>query len=296
MDIEQVKRVRSFNRIVTRRVGALEDNYLSRGRPLGEARLIFEVGACDGSDVRILRKKLGLDAGYMSRLLRSLEKQDAIKLTRKAEDGRVRKVQLTDKGRTEFDAYDALSDDLAQSILAALSAPQRERLVASMGEVERLLRAASVEISVASSDSEDARCCLAQYFAELNQRFDNGFDPATGASAGAEASGQFVVARIDGDAIGCGALRQLEAGVGEVKRVWVSASARGQGVAGRIMQKLEAIARESGFHTLRLDTNKALTEAHALYRKLGYHEIARYNDNPYAHHWFEKVLDVEDPD
>ena len=288
MDIEQVKRVRSFNRIVTRRVGALEDSYLSRGRPLGEARLIFEVGATDGADVRMLRKKLGLDAGYMSRLLRSLEKQDAINLTRKAQDGRVRKVQLTDKGRVEFDAYDALSDDLAQSILNALTAAQRERLVAAMAEVERLLRAASVEIAVAAGDSDDARWCLAQYFTELNQRFNEGFDPATGASA--EASGQFVVARIDGEAIGCGALRQLEAGVGEVKRVWVSASARGHGVAGRIMQKLEAIAREFGFHTLRLDTNRALTEAHALYRKLGYHEIARYNDNPYAHHWFEKVL------
>ena len=56
------------------------------------------------------------------------------------------------------------------------------------------------------------------------------------------------------------------------------------------MQRLEEIARDAGLGALRLDTNKALTEAHALYRKLGYHEIPPYNDNPYAHHWFEKRL------
>ncbi len=291
MKRRQIEQVRSFNRVVTQRIGVLEDSYLSRGRPLGEARLIFEAGVRNGADVRALRRKLGLDAGYMSRLLRSLESQDVLEVGRKADDGRVREVRLTDRGRAEFGAYDALSDDLAQSILDPLTASQREGLVAAMGEVERLLCAASVEVDVEAADSTDARWCLDQYFAELNRRFENGFDPrAGGAPVCADAPDHFVVARIHGEPVGCGALRQLEAGVGEVKRVWTAASARGQGVAGRIMQKLEAIAREAGFHTLRLDTNKALTEAHALYRKLGYHDIARYNDNPYAHHWFEKRL------
>ena len=103
-------------------------------------------------------------------------------------------------------------------------------------------------------------------------------------------AGHFVVARLDDAAVGCGALKRLDAATGEVKRVWVADEARGLGVASRIMEKLEGLARDSGFAVLKLDTNRALPEAHALYRKLGYRETARYNDNPYADFWFEKVL------
>jgi ribosomal protein S18 acetylase RimI-like enzyme len=78
--------------------------------------------------------------------------------------------------------------------------------------------------------------------------------------------------------------------MGEIKRVWTAPSARGLGVAGRIMRQLEQRAAEMGFSAVRLDTNKSLTEAQALYRKLGYREIGRYNDNPYAGHFFEKRL------
>ena len=92
------------------------------------------------------------------------------------------------------------------------------------------------------------------------------------------------------EAVGCGALKDLGDGIGEIKRVWVSSSVRGLGVASRIMDKLEDIAREMGFAMLRLDTNKTLTEAHAMYRKRGYVEIKPYNDNPFAHLWFEKTL------
>jgi ribosomal protein S18 acetylase RimI-like enzyme len=99
-----------------------------------------------------------------------------------------------------------------------------------------------------------------------------------------------VVARLDGEPVGCGGLKTLDAATGEIKRVWTAASARGIGVAGRIMQRLEELAKEQGFTRLRLDTNKSLTEAQALYRKLGYREIGRYNDNPYASHFFEKLL------
>lgn len=77
MDAEQIAQVRRFNRLVTQRVGALRDSYLRRGRPLGEARLIFETGA-EGDELRGLRDRLGLDSGYLSRLLRSLEAQGVV--------------------------------------------------------------------------------------------------------------------------------------------------------------------------------------------------------------------------
>jgi DNA-binding MarR family transcriptional regulator/GNAT superfamily N-acetyltransferase len=291
MDKAQIGQVRRFNRVLTQRIGALAESYLTRGRPLGQARVIFEVGSSgNGSDVRTLRIRLGLDAGYMSRLLRALEAQQLVEVRKKPNDARSRQVHLTPRGQVEFEAYERLSDDLAMSILAPLTTTECDRLVKAMGEVEWLLRSVAVDIVVEPTGSRDAAWCLDQYFAELDRRFDGGFDPGLGGGKPAEEEGHFVIARLEGDAVGCGVLRPLGNGVGEIKRVWVSERARGHGVAGKIMERLEALAHGDGFHTLRLDTNKALTEAHALYRKLGYAEISRYNANPYAHHWFEKAL------
>ncbi len=294
MDRSQVEQVRRFNRLVTRRVGALGDDYLSRGRPLGEARLIFEIGASGAIELRTLRGRLGLDSGYMSRLLRVLEAQDIVEVRKKPGDGRAREIVLTAKGRKEFGAYDGRSDRFAQSMLEPLDEARRQRLVAAMAEVEHLIRAAAVTITLESPKAADGRRCLQQYFTEIASRFDGGFDVTQGDPAGSmdlmPPSGSFLVARIDGEPVGCGGLKSLDFETGEIKRLWTDASARGLGVAGRIMDRLEAIARDAGHKALRLDTNRTLVEARGLYAKLGYHEIERYNDNPYADHWFEKRL------
>ena len=114
-----IEQVRSFNRLVTLRTGALNDSYLGRGRPLGEARLLFEIGP-DGSDIRSLRERLGLDSGYISRLLKSLEAEGLVTVQSDSSDRRRRRVALTAKGRSEHAAYDTLSDDLARSLLDGL--------------------------------------------------------------------------------------------------------------------------------------------------------------------------------
>lgn len=293
MDTSQIEQVRRFNRVVTQRAGALDESYLHRGRPLGEARVLYETGP-QGADVRTLRRRLGLDSGYLSRLLRSLEMQGLIAVRRRADDARARRVHLTVKGCREFAAYDSLSDRVAQSMLAPLTPVQRERLVAAMGDVVRLIRDALLDVRIEPPDSDDARWCLGQYFRELAERFESGFDPDQGGAADdtemRPPKGFFVVARLDGEPVGCGGMKRLDAATGEIKRVWTARSARGQGVARRIMQALEALAQTSGVTTVRLDTNKSLTEAQTMYRQSGYTEIARYNDNPYAHHWFEKKL------
>jgi GNAT superfamily N-acetyltransferase len=103
-------------------------------------------------------------------------------------------------------------------------------------------------------------------------------------------AGVFMLARLEGDPVGCGGLKRIDPVTGEIKRVWTAPSARGLGVARKIVRKLEAAAREIGLKAVRLDTNRALTEAHRLYRKEGYREVERFSDNPYAHHWFAKDL------
>ena len=294
MDAGQVVQVRRFNRLVTQRVGALEESYLRRGRPLSEARLIFETGA-EGAELRALRHRLGLDSGYLSRLLRSLEAQGLVAVKSASADRRRRHVRLTAKGRAELAAYDWLSDELAASMLRPLGALQRKRLLAAMMEIERLIRPAAIELRVVSQKSAAARRCLTAYFRELAARFDDGFDPGRGDPAPEKEmtppNGFFVLAKIDGQAVGCGGLRRIDARIGEIKRMWTAPEARGRGIARRVLHELEALAREADLEILRLDTNRVLAEAQAMYRQEGYQEIVRYNDNPYAHHWFEKKLE-----
>ncbi len=153
--------------------------------------------------------------------------------------------------------------------------------------------ASAVELRLEDSGSDAARRCHAQYFAELAERFEEGFDPADAAYAGrngASARVRTAVAWKGAEAVGCGTVVIGENAIGEVKRMWVAPAARGIGVAGRILAFLEDVARREGVVTLRLDTNRALSEARAFYRRSGYSEIARYSDNPYAHHWFAKDL------
>lgn len=293
MDSPDVDRIRRFNRLVTRRVGALDQSYLGRGRPLGEARLLFEIGQA-GADARDLRATLGLDSGYLSRLLRALTAQGLIEVGKSRFDARVRRAALTAKGRAEVAAYDRLSDELARSMLAPLAPPERQRLVAAMAEVERLLRAGTVAVGCEPADSGAANGCLESYYRELAARFEAGFDPTRGKPVGAEdmtpPHGWFFVARLERRPVGCGALVRFGADEGEIKRMWTAPDARGLGVAKRIIAAIESTARQAGLTALKLDTNRALTEAQALYRRLGYVEIERYNDNPYADHWFAKRL------
>lgn len=293
MQRSQIEQIRRFNRVVTLHVGALDASYLRRGRPLGEARLLHEIGL-DGIDVRSLRERLDLDSGYVSRVLRSLERQGLVQTAAHAGDGRVRRVVLTPKGITERAIYEALSDELAASFLKPLDPAQRDRLVSAMAEVERLLRAGAVAVRLEQPDSATARWCLDQYFAELSARFDVGFDPARSNPAQPEEMtpprGFFFVAWLDGAPAGCGGLKIRDEGTGEVKRMWTAPGARGLGVARRVLRCLEAKARDEGLLRLRLETNRALQEAQALYLSEGYQEVAPFNAEPYAHHWFEKAV------
>ena len=288
-----VAQVRSFNRLVTQRVGALDDGYLARDRPLGEARLLWEIGA-EGCDVRVLRSRLGLDSGYLSRLLRRLETAGLIAVDRHAGDGRVRTARLTPAGLDERELLDRRSDELARSLLEPLGTQQRQRLVSAMAEVERLLTAALVEIDSVDPAHRDARHCLSEYFAELGRRFETGFDPSSSTEAELDElrppAGVFLVATLWAEPIGCGGLKFRRDEPTELKRMWVSESVRGLGIGRRLLSELESRAAAQGSRRLRLETNKALTEAIALYRSAGYREIDAFNDLPYADHWFEKQL------
>ncbi len=293
MASEQVEQVRRFNRTVTQRVGALDDHFLSLDRPLGEARVLWEIGA-RGCEVRALRARLGLDSGHLSRLLRTLESAGMVTVTAGGQDRRVRDARLTPAGLAELAELDRRSDALAVSLLEPLTGGQRERLVGAMRDVERLLTAAMVEIVPVDPEHPDARQCLRSYFAELERRSGEPFDPLIGSTAEPDElrppNGEMVVAYLRAEPVGCGALKHTADATTDIKRMWLAEAARGLGLGRRLLADLEARAARAGARTARLETSNLLHEAIALYRSAGYEEVPAFNDEPFAHHWFAKRL------
>lgn len=151
-----------------------------------------------------------------------------------------------------------------------------------------------VRIAVEDPTSEDARFCILSYFEDLDSRVEGGFDPGETSPADASdlagAAGLLLVARLGGELVGCGALKLEGRDVADIKRMWVAPSARGLGLGRRLLAELEGQAADRGVTTVRLETNRALTEAIALYRSAGFAEVEAFNDEPYAHHWFAKRL------
>jgi DNA-binding MarR family transcriptional regulator/GNAT superfamily N-acetyltransferase len=293
MEQAMIEAVRRFNRTVTQRIGALDDAFLARGRPLGQARLLWEIGP-GGGDVRDLRARLDLDSGYLSRLLRALERDGLITVEASEADSRVRTARLTAAGRAERAELDRRSDEYAASLLGPLTSRQRGRLVGAMAEVVRLLTASAIEVGVRDPRDPGSRHCLRAYVGELAGRFDGGFDPDRSISAAdhemTPPAGLFLVAALHGEPVGCGALKFHPGAPAEIKRMWAAPSVRGLGLGRRLLAELETRAAAHGVRVLRLETNRALAEAIGLYRAAGYREVAAFNDEPYAHHWFEKVI------
>jgi DNA-binding MarR family transcriptional regulator len=288
MSVEAV--LRHFNRAWSQRVGVLDESFLGSGRPIGPSRLLFELGSASVS-VRELRDRTGLDSGYVSRLLRRLEREGLVRTEVDPDDARRRRVSLTADGRLARQDLDDRSEQLARDLVAPLSDGQRSRLADALDSADRLLRAATTVIAPDDPESAAAQLALTSYYDELARRFDHGFDP--GEESFEEfrpPDGVMLLAVSDGEPVACGGLQRLDDRTAEIKRMWVHPDWRGAGLGGRMLRALEQAAVDHGRAVVRLDTNSVLADAVSMYRRAGYTEIARYNDNPYAHHWFEKRL------
>jgi DNA-binding MarR family transcriptional regulator len=288
MSVEIV--LRRFNRAWSQRVGVLDESFLGSGRPIGPSRLLFELGDASVS-VRDLRDRTGLDSGYVSRLLRRLEREGLVTTEVDPQDARRRLVSLTSHGRLARQDLDARSEQLARNLVQPLSDGQRSRLAAALDSADRLLRAATTTIVAGDPESPAAQVALTSYYDELARRFPGGFGPGEEAlDAFRPPGGEMLLAVSDGEPVACGGLQRLDERAAEIKRMWVHADWRGAGLGGRMLRALEQAAVDRGHTVVRLDTNRVLTDAVAMYRRAGYTSIDRYNDNPYAHHWFEKSV------
>ena len=299
MDRDAVDVVRRFNRTVTQRVGALQSGYLARDRSLGASRVLWEIGT-QGRDVRDLRATLDLDSGYLSRLLRSLERAGLARTQADPEDGRVRAVRLTPAGIAERAALDDESNTLAWSLIEPLNQAQRARLLEAMTTVERLLTAGLVD----DPDRGSGQCRRAAVHRGLlrdppravrrglrpcreHPRRRGGPHPPRRPVPGGSAARPSP--RMRGAEAARSARPPRSSGCG------CRADARGLGLGRRLLAELEREACGARGAAARLETNRSLLEAISLYRSSGYVEVPAFNDEPYAHHWFEKPLQPPQP-
>jgi DNA-binding MarR family transcriptional regulator len=290
--LDTVARLRRFNRVVTREIGALDTSYLGRGRPLGAAR-VLQLVKPDGTDVTELRLRLDLDTGLLSRLLRSLEAEGLVDVAPDPADRRRRIARLTPAGLAEWQVYDALGHAKAQMVLDRAGTNQ-QALVEAMDLIATVMLKDDVVIRDADPADPAALSCLGAYY-RLLLELDAGITaemlplPLPDPERYCSPDGAFLIAWSEDLPIGCASIRRLGPKLAEVKRLWVHPHARGQGLGLRLMRAIEARARDLGFTHAKLDSNTCLVAAVSLYRSDGWVECDPYTDPP-ANIWMTKRL------
>src|SRR5262245_17245161 len=228
--------LRRFNRSWSQRVGLLEESYLGQGRSLGASRLLFEMGR-DGAGVLELRRRLGLDSGYLSRLLRGLEEERLVDVRPDPADQRRRVVVPTAKGRRAIERLEQRSEDRAVALVEPLGESQRRRLAEALDTADRLIRSATCSVESIDVASDEAVVAVRRYFDELDTRFNDGFDPGDATTTDLDVmrppSGDFLVVRAELAVVACGGLLRHRWSVAEVKRMWVDPEWRGCGLGVR---------------------------------------------------------------
>ncbi len=290
--LDAIARLRRFNRVVTREIGALDTSYLGRGRPLSTAR-VLQLVRPEGTDITEIRQKLSLDSGLLSRLLRSLQAEGLVDLRPDPADRRRRIAVRTPAGDAEYQVYDALGHAKAKAVFDR-AGPRRAEVIAAMDLIATVMLRDETAIRDADPDEPAALACLRAYYDLLLDRVPGMTPgiltlPLPDAPRYRPPDGAFLIAWSDDLPVGTVSLRTLEPELAEVKRLWIDPAARGQGLAKRLMRAIEDRARTMGLRRLKLDTNAVLTEAVSLYRREGWTDCDPYTDPP-ANLWMTKPL------
>jgi len=280
----QVDAVRAFNRFYTKRIGALSEGLLRSPFSLTEMRVLYELAHRTKPTAGELAADLGLDAGYLSRILRAFASQGLLAREASAEDGRRRDLTLTEKGRKTFAPFDRASSEEVAAMLAALGTAERRRFVEAMKSIERLLSpredAASdpSRVVLRAAGAGDLGWIVHRHGALYASEYGWGekFEGLVASVAGDFLSShdpkreRCWVAELDGDIVGSIMLVKKSARVAKLRLLLVEPSARGLGVGRRLVEECVAFARAAGYAKVVLWTNPELHAARAIYEKTGF--------------------------
>jgi DNA-binding MarR family transcriptional regulator/GNAT superfamily N-acetyltransferase len=282
--MNRIDAVRRFNRVYTRRIGALQQGYMGSPFPLPQARVLYELGqrgVCTASE---LGAELDLDLGYLSRLLQSLRRQAVVQGEPSREDARRVRLSLTPKGRKAYQLLDTRSRDLVAGMLGKLAAPEQARLVGALQAVETVLQhgpGSESQITLRSHRPGDMGWVVHAhgrlYFEERG--WDERFEALVAGIAK-----DFIerldpsrercwIAEMDGEPVGCAFAVEQSRSVAKLRLLLVEPKARGRGLGKRLVEECIAFARAKGYRRLVLWTQSNLAAARAIYRKTGFRKI-----------------------
>lgn len=290
-----VEDVRDFNRFYTRRIGVLEEGLLRSPFPLPEARVIYELAHHDRPTATQLCRELGLDPGYMSRIVRKLEGRGVVRRAPSETDGRELELSLTDEGRAAFEELDRASRTANGTMLEALSGPDRARLVQAMATIRSLLdrpREPSAAPYLLRPPHAGDMGWVVQRHGELYAREYGWNEEFEALVAGIVA--KFMaeydperercwIAEREGENVGCVFLVRGSERAARLRLLLVEPDARGLGIGSKLVEECVLAARRFGYQRLSLWTNDVLVEARGIYERAGFRLVDREEHHSFGH-------------
>ena len=294
--VERVDEVRRFNRFFTRRIGVLREGLLHSPYSLAEARVLFELGNGEDLTATDLSGELGLDAGYLSRLLDGLERRGLLARARSESDGRRRVLSLTEEGCEAFALLDSRSRREVSEMLAALPEGDQHRLLQAMGTIESILASGSTysePFVLRGPEPGDVGWIVHRHGALYAREYgwDERFEALVARIAADFVDGhdpdkeRCWIAEMDGEIVGCVFVMRQSDEVAKLRLLLVEPEARGLGLGSRLVEECIRFARRKGYGTLTLWTNNVLGAARRIYEEKGFKLV-----DEGEHHSFGKDL------
>jgi DNA-binding MarR family transcriptional regulator/predicted N-acetyltransferase YhbS len=291
---EHISAVRRFNRFFTRQIGVLREGLLHSPYSLTEARIIFELANRSSLTAADLGKELGLDAGYLSRILNKLEQQNLIKKTRSDDDGRQRLITLTGEGQKAFSLLDGRSNDEVSEMLSEMRETDRTRLIEAIHTIEGILDHGlkySEPFYLRHHEAGDMGWVIHQHGLLYSQEY--GWDESFEAMV-AQICADFIknydpqkercwIAEMQGERVGSIFCVKASEDVAKLRMLLVLPKARGLGLGTRLVKECIRFARRSGYKKLTLWTNDILVQARKIYEKNGFKLVEEENHHSFGH-------------
>ena len=293
MDLARVATVRSFNRFYTSVIGLLSEGLLETPYTLTEARVMFELAQSDATEVPVLRQTLGLDAGYLSRLLGRLETRGLLKREQSRTDARRQRVRLTAGGRRAFRTLDRRSATEVAELLNKLTDEEQRDLVCAMATIQKLLEGPRPPQALVLRPPHSGDFGWVVHRHGVNYAQEYGWDETFEALV-ARIVADFAddrdprreaawIAELDGDTVGCVFCVKKEESVAQLRLLLVEPRARGKGVGTRLCDECVRFARSAGYKRLMLWTNDVLEDARRIYERAGFELVEEDRHRSFGH-------------
>jgi DNA-binding MarR family transcriptional regulator/GNAT superfamily N-acetyltransferase len=299
MPEDRIAAVRSFNRFYTARIGVLGDGLLRTDHSLTEARVLYELGQRDVTEVADLRREMDIDAGFLSRLLARLQRNGLVARERSDRDARRQRVRLTEDGAAAFAELDRRSAEEIGAVLGALSEDDQHRLVAAMDTVEDVLTQAppAAGFVLRSPHPGDLGWIVQAHGALYTEQYgwDESFE-ALVARIVADYAGDHDprreaawIAEVDGAPAGCVLCVRRDDDTAQLRLLLVHPRARGRGIGGRLIDECLGFAKRAGYARITLWTNDVLREARRLYERAGFELVESAPHHSFGHDLVEQT-------